>query len=382
MRVLGLLAAAAAVASGQTGPEILKKVSETYQSLKSYQFEAQVVTESVSESNESRSRSTKIAAAILPDRIRLESKGGQLASLRVYDGHTVWEYRPGVNQFAGQDQATYKPPMMNTLSDPVAGYKALGKADDAKLLREESLDAGGGTRPCWVIEVPSKFRPSGTILDRSPSTYWVDKSSNLVLKEMQSTTIKMPVMDAPQKQTTTTTYTVARINEAVPDELFRFRPPEGAAEIVEFTSPFGSGAPLLVGRRMPEFALEDLAGQEVTTASLQGKPVLVNFWAAWCAPCREQMPKIQEAQRVFAEKGLVVLAINDGETADTARKYIEEHKYAFRVLLDRDKTVAAKFSVSGIPSLFLIDRDGNVRGQYTGYNSALDLREELKKIGL
>jgi peroxiredoxin/outer membrane lipoprotein-sorting protein len=381
MRIFALLAAIAAVASGQTGPEILKKTAETYQSLKTYQFEAQVVTESVSESSESRNRSTRISAGILPDRRRLESKGGQMGSLRVYDGHTVWEFRPGANQFARADQAIYKPPMMNTLSDPVDGYKALEKAEGAKLLREESIEAAGGVRPCWVIEVPSRFRPSGPILERSPSTYWVDKSSNLVLKESQSTKMKMPTMETPQTSTTTTTFTVARINEALPDELFRFHPPEGAAEVGEFTSPFGGGS-ALVGRRIPEFTLQDLSGQEIAASSFQGKPVLVSFWATWCAPCREQMPKIQEVQRAFADKGLVVLAINDGESADTARKYIDEHKYTFRVLLDRDKAVAGKLSVSAIPALFLIDRDGNIRAQYTGYSSALDLREELKKIGL
>src|SRR5271157_17093 len=149
MRILGLLVAVAAVASGQTGSEILKKAAETYQSLKSYQFEAQVVTEYASESNESRSRSTRISAAIPPDRRRLESKGGQFSGLRVYDGQTVWEFRTGANQFARQNQATYKPPMMNFLSDPVDQYKALDKAEDAKVLREESLEAAGGVRPCW-----------------------------------------------------------------------------------------------------------------------------------------------------------------------------------------------------------------------------------------
>ena len=298
MRMLVLLAAVAAVASGQTGPDILKKAAETYQSLKSYQFEAQIVTESVSESSESRSRSIRISAAILPDRRRLETKGGQFTSLRVYDGHTVWDFRAGANQFARQNQAAFKPPMMNTLSDPVDGYKALEKAEGGRLLREESIEAAGGARPCWVIEVPSKFRASGPVLDRSPITYWVDKSTNLVLKESQSTKIKMPMMDTPQTSTATTTYTVARTNEVLPDELFRFQPPEGAAEVAEFTTPFGGGS-MLVGRRTPEFTLQDLSGEEIAASSFQGKPVLVNFWATWCAPCREQMPKIQEAQRAF-----------------------------------------------------------------------------------
>jgi peroxiredoxin/outer membrane lipoprotein-sorting protein len=382
MRIVALLAALTVSAFGQTAPEILKQVAETYRSLKSYRFEAQVVTESVSASNESRSRSTRVAAAILPDRRRLESKGGQQpGSLRVYDGHTVWEFRPGVNQFARQDQATYNPPKMTMLSDPVDAYKALDKADGAKLVREESIEAAGGSRPCWVLEVPAKFRVGGFLLERSPTTYWVDKSTNLVLQEKESTKMKMPTMDSPQTSTTTTTYTVARIDEPLPDELFQFQPPATAAEVAEFTSPFGGGSPL-VGRHMPQFTLQDLAGNDVAASSLEGKPVLVNFWATWCGPCREQMPKIQEAQRAFADKGLVVLAINDGEPEETARTYIEEHKYTFRVLLDRDKTIAGKFSVSGIPALFLIDRDGNIRAQFEGYNSALDLREELKKIGL
>src|SRR5258705_12744458 len=99
MRILALLAALAVDASAQTEPEILKRTAETYQALKSYHFESQIVSESVSESNESRSRSSRISAAILPDRRRLESKGGgQLAALRVYDGHTVSEFRPGANQ--------------------------------------------------------------------------------------------------------------------------------------------------------------------------------------------------------------------------------------------------------------------------------------------
>ena len=382
MRTAVLLAAFTIVASGQTGPDILSKVAGTYRSLKSYQLESQIVTESRSADSESRSRMSRTAVAVLPDRRRLESKGAnQISSIRVYDGHTVWEYRPGSNQFARHEQATYKPPMMNMLSDPVDGYRALDKVEGAKLLREETIEAAGGAQPCWVIEVPSRFRPSGFLLERSPTTYWVAKASNVVLKETQSSKIKMPMMESPQDQTVTTTYTVARVNEPVPEELFRFQPPEGAAEVAEFGSPFGGGS-AMVGRTLPEFTLQDLAGQEVAASSLKGKPVLVNFWATWCAPCREQMPKIQELEREFAAKGLVVVAINDGESAETARKYIEEHQYTFRVLLDRDKSVAGKFTVSGIPAVFLIDREGKVKAHYTGYSTSLDLREELKRIGL
>jgi len=380
MRLFVLIAAAAALVFGQPAPEILKKTAETYQSLKSYHFEAQVVSETVSDYNESKSRSIRISAATLPGLRRLESKGGQNSSLRVFDGKSVWEFRAGPKQYARQDQATYEPPRMNMLSDPVDNYKSLGKSEGATLLREETIDAAGGKRLCWVIEVPSRFKVSGMIIERSPTTYWVDKSSYLVLKEHYLMKTKSPMMESAQTQTSTTTYSVASANEAVPAELFRFQPPEGATEVAEFSSPFGGGS-VMVGKTLPEFTLEDLAGKEVTSESLLGKPVLLNFWATWCAPCREQMPKIQELQRVFAEKGLVILAVNDGESSETARKYIEEHKYTFCVLVDRDKSLTRKFSVTGIPAVFMIERDGKVRAQYNGYSTSLDLGQELKKLG-
>jgi peroxiredoxin/outer membrane lipoprotein-sorting protein len=381
VRILVWLTALAAAAWGQTAPEILKKTAATYQSLKSYQFEAQVVTRSVSENSESVSGSINISSAILPGRRRLESRGEQFSAIRVYDGETVWEYRTGANQFTRRDQVSYKPPAVNPLNDPVDEYKALAEAKGARILREESIETSGSSHPCWVVEVPSRNRPIAPIVERTPTRYWVDKAANLVWKESQSSKVKVPIMDTLLTNTTTTTYTVARINHSVPEELFRFHPAPTITEVKEFTAPFG-GDSLLLGQRAPEFTAQDLAGHEVARSSFQGKPVLVNFWATWCAPCREQMPKIQEIQRALADKGLVVLAINHGEPPDVARKYIDEHLYSFRVLLDRDKAIAGMFSVSALPALFLIDRDGNVRAQYNGYNKDLDLREVLRKIGL
>ncbi len=382
LRAISLFAVSAAFASAQTGPEIMKKVAETYGSLKTYQFESLVVNETVSESNESRSRNTRISAAKPPDRRRLESKGGQMASMRIFDGQSVWEYRPGPNQFARQDQKSYQPPRMNTLGDPVESYKSLEKfGANAKLLREETLNAGGADRACWVVEVPPHFPVSGIVIERSPTTYWVEKATHLIVKETATTKLKPPMQDTPQTQISTATYSVLRVAEPIPDDLFKFTPPPNASEVSEFNSPFGGGS-TLAGRPAPAISLTDLASKEVTLESFRGKPVLINFWATWCAPCREQMPRIQEAHRAFADKGLVVLGINSGETPDVAKKYIEEKQYTFPVFLDRDKSVGNKLSVSSIPVLFLIDKEGTVRLHVVGYSSNFDLKEELKKIGL
>jgi thiol-disulfide isomerase/thioredoxin len=247
-------------------------------------------------------------------------------------------------------------------------------------VREESIEAGGESRTCWVVQVPSRFPAAGPILERSPTTYWIDKVAYVVLKERQSMKMKMPNMDTPHDQTTTITYAIARINEPVADALFRFDPPKGAAEVSEFTSPFGGGS-TLVGKRLPEFAMKDLEGREVSSGGLEGKPALIAFWATWCAPCREQMPQIQALHRELAAKGLAVVAVNYGEAAAVARQYLEEHSYTFRALMDGDKSYAGKLSVSSIPVVVLVGSDGVVRAQYTGYNTSIVLRDEVKKIG-
>ena len=383
MRFLSLLVVVAAAASGQTAGEIVKKSAATYQSLKSYRFEAQVVEENVRGDSQSRNLTTRIAVAGPLTLRRIELKGGRAAALRVYDGQTVWDFRPAPNQFARSDQATYEPPYetLNLIGDPVDTYKTADEsAVDARLLREETIEAAGGQRSCWVVGIPLQRPAGGPILERS-TTYWIDKSSYLVLKESQYTKMKPPASDVPQSHMIAATYTVARVNEPELEDLFHFQPPQGASEVAEFAGPVGPGQPL-PNTPSPDFVLRDLEGKEASWSSFKGKPVLVNFWATWCEPCREEMPKIQEVQRLFGEKGLIVLAIDAGETPEVARKYIEEHGYTFRVLLDHDETVYGKFKVFGLPALFLIGRDGNMSVQFRGYRSGLDFREELKKIGV
>src|SRR5258708_9829826 len=107
---------------------------------------------------------------------------------------------------------------MNLLSDAVDGYKALGNAAGAKFLREESPEAAGAAHPCWVVEVPSRLPATGMMLERSPTTYWVDKSTNLIWKELFSIKIKLPSNDQVQNQTVTTPYTLAPVHRPGPPE--------------------------------------------------------------------------------------------------------------------------------------------------------------------
>ncbi|OGO22151.1 MAG: hypothetical protein A2144_00915 [Chloroflexi bacterium RBG_16_50_9] len=129
----------------------------------------------------------------------------------------------------------------------------------------------------------------------------------------------------------------------------------------------------------PDFSLKNLDGQTVSLRSLRGKPVMLNFWASWCGPCRQEMPFIQGVfdDDEWARQGLVILAINVGESSTIAQKYIEDNRLSFTVLLDTDQNVAKNYNIRGIPTTFFIDKNGIIRdwkiGAFTN-KTEIDLR--------
>ncbi len=118
----------------------------------------------------------------------------------------------------------------------------------------------------------------------------------------------------------------------------------------------------------PDFALTNLDGETVRLSDFRGKTVVLNFWASWCPPCREEMPEFQELWDERGEEGaddLVMLALDFlvQDTATDARNFIEGNGFTFPVLLDTtDGAVADRYRVRGLPATFFIDGEGVVRG--------------------
>ena len=121
-----------------------------------------------------------------------------------------------------------------------------------------------------------------------------------------------------------------------------------------------------VGSPAPDFQLSDLDGKTVSLSDFQGKPVLINFWASWCRPCRVEMPHIQQVYEEWADKGLVVLAINWGETPSEVKKFMRNYELSLPVLLDTKRLVAQQYDVWSIPTTFLIDKDGIIQAKIIG----------------
>ena len=127
-----------------------------------------------------------------------------------------------------------------------------------------------------------------------------------------------------------------------------------------------AGRPPLVGAPAPEIALKDLQGQEVRLSDLHGKVVLLNFWATWCKPCKEEMPAMQASYDKLRDEGFVVLAVNELEDVEKVAEHIRTHRHTFLVVMDHDNRVANQYGVVGLPASFLIDRQGLVREHIFG----------------
>jgi cytochrome c biogenesis protein CcmG, thiol:disulfide interchange protein DsbE len=105
-------------------------------------------------------------------------------------------------------------------------------------------------------------------------------------------------------------------------------------------------------------------------SAFRGRVVYLDFWASWCAPCRESFPWMNRVQRELGQDGLVVIAVNvDREHAD-AERFMRELAPHFRVVFDPDGVLPEKFGVRGMPTSFLIDRDGQVRSRHEGFRLA------------
>src|SRR5256712_1951425 len=127
-----------------------------------------------------------------------------------------------------------------------------------------------------------------------------------------------------------------------------------------------AGRPPLVGAPAPDIALKDLQGQEVRLSDLHGKVVLVNFWATWCKPCKEEMPAMQASYERLRDQGFVVLAVNELEDVEKVAEHIKTHGHTFLVVMDHNNGVANRYGVVGLPASFLIDRQGIVREHIFG----------------
>jgi len=132
----------------------------------------------------------------------------------------------------------------------------------------------------------------------------------------------------------------------------------------------------------PDFTLEDLSGNPFSLSMMRGRAVLLDFWASWCGPCRAEMPVLERLHRQFAARGLLVVGVNVEEPRETAARFIEQRGYTFTMLLDRRLEASMLYDARVLPTLVLVDAEGNVKAYCHGTRSEAELRADLRRVGL
>jgi cytochrome c biogenesis protein CcmG/thiol:disulfide interchange protein DsbE len=135
---------------------------------------------------------------------------------------------------------------------------------------------------------------------------------------------------------------------------------------------------LAAGDPAPACAAQLLDGaRTVSLADYRGQVVYLDFWASWCAPCRESFPFMNELQRELATKGLQIVAVSVDKTAEDAKRFLARYPASFTIVLDAAANCPTAFRLEGMPSSYVIDRGGVVRAVHTGFHNSD--RDEIRR---
>jgi peroxiredoxin len=124
---------------------------------------------------------------------------------------------------------------------------------------------------------------------------------------------------------------------------------------------------MVTGKEAEDFTLKDLDGNDVSLSSFRGKVVLLNFWASWCPYCRKERAELNNLQKEYDGKNLVIISVSGDRSLVKLQQYIKKNPVDFIVLSDSDGEVSESYGVRALPTNFLIDRQGRILNKFSGY---------------
>lgn len=153
--------------------------------------------------------------------------------------------------------------------------------------------------------------------------------------------------------------------------------------LVAFTTPVFSSVAYAAAEELsgkaPNFTLKSLPGKNIKLSELRGQVVMLNFWASWCGPCRQEMPLLEKIYAKYNHLGFTLLGVNVEENSDAAKKLLRDIKVSFPILLDTKNITSKLYNVSAMPTTILIDRNGNKRYLHKGYKPGYE-NDYIKQV--
>ncbi|HUB80207.1 MAG TPA: redoxin domain-containing protein [Bryobacteraceae bacterium] len=368
------------------GQTLTKQAEAILAKLHSIDYKEETTMETVI-GGQSMKMNTEVSSAMVsPGKSRMETKAQGLTMVIVSDGDTTWMYSSMGNEYTKKSiamgtQAIVESMGMNDFMPNMADMHITSKTTG-----EETVPIDGQKHDCWVVhsdigalELPPAAR--GAKISGGTVTMWIDKKLGIDLQS--DTSMKLSVPGGPPMEVRVKSVKKdLHIDAPIPDSTFAFTPPEGAKE-VDKLSLFGSlgMVPDLAGKPAPDFTLKTVDGKPYGLSSLKSRPVLLDFWATWCGPCRKAMPSVEKIYREFKDRGLVVLGVDAGEEHDVVAGFLKKTPLAYPAVLSGESTVLKDYQVKGYPSFVLIGPDGKIAGYEVGFSGEESLRGMLEKVG-
>ncbi|MEJ2009253.1 MAG: TlpA disulfide reductase family protein, partial [Acidobacteriota bacterium] len=339
-----------------------------------------------------------LTAIVAPGgRYRYEGRSGNGSAVFVSNGTKLWTYHPDVHEYTetavlsgkAAEHRVYRQEEIAVMEaqELIGRIRTLPiPLKSATFLPDEKIEMDGRTVDCRVVhftDADFKFRTPGR---KTEETIWIDKARNVIVKTVSRgdsfTIIPDENFRIPTKMMETTVYTVVRLDSPEPESTFTFSPPPGAKLVASFPTPaFGVTWPAseFVGKPAPAIHLK-LAGKSLPLSSFRGKPVLLDFWATWCGPCRAAMPELKKLYAETHDKGLVWIGIDEDKDPSKMNAFLKEKNIPWPNDNDADGSLGKAFGPHGIPLEVLIDASGKVILWEMGYDDA-NLRAAIAKLG-
>ena len=150
----------------------------------------------------------------------------------------------------------------------------------------------------------------------------------------------------------------------------------------EDDAPGASSGLVTAGVVAPDFTLTSLDGETVSLSDYAGRPVLINFWASWCPPCREEFPALAVSREAHAESGFEILGVTHNDTDELSQKFADDADAEWPLLPDSDNTVWEAYGGVGLPTSYFVDAEGVVQRVHIGPVDEDQLADHLSAIGV
>jgi len=345
-------------------PEALTKAAARYASLTSYRDSLVVEIDGGLETT------TATFAWQAPDAMRLESIDWTSGNLMAVYQHNAQQAQyasqyqqyiqqegPGQAQFAGVQHAMkgLRLAQQLVLSDAGSTARLRQGLNGVRTVGRENMDGRATELIELELETVSGSLPFA-VGHTGPLSLrlWIDVETSIIRQVQYE-------MDG---RSYSEYYHDVELDPVISADHFTFTPPAHAEEVLYL----GEGRQYddLIGQPAPDFSLEDVDAQPVRLADYKGQVVMVDFWGTWCPPCRTAMPKLAELNDEYADQGFALIGIACQDTKKKVQAYAKKNDIKLSLPLS-DGQVQKRYSVSGYPSSFLVDKQGNVRYAYIGF---------------